>query len=106
MSKHKSGPVNEDTPWRAEGLKVYSASDVEVATVSRDPDIEDYREQRAHGEARARRIAAAPEMLNALIGNVDMLHRIKRELANPMPEVEHALNVALAAIAKAEGRDK
>lgn len=49
-------------------------------------------------------IAAAPEMLNALISNVDMLHRIKRELANPMPEVEHALNVALAAIAKVEGR--
>lgn len=82
--------------WKAEGLRVYTADGIEVALITRDANIDDYKAQRAEAEARAALIASAPELLQSVW---DLLRLAQSRVAGD-PAISRALDV----IAKAEGR--
>lgn len=94
MSKHTPGP------WKVEktstGNNITSYLLPYVAAVS-----DGLRARNGEGDANARLIAAAPELLDALRIMVGTSQNLNLDLN---AKIEGALKIAIAAIAKAEGK--
>jgi hypothetical protein len=83
--------------WGAEGLMV-SQGEIEIARIQKDPNIEDWKEQRADANQKAALIAAAPDMYEALKFARDVLgHMVPKYGTQTLARLD-------TAIAKAEGR--
>lgn len=93
-----------DGPWRTNGLRIEygpTGHGWQIAQVNRD--VHDH-----EGLANARLIAAAPELLAALVGLIELIERTpdrSPRFAIAWSAIEPLVTEARAAINKAEGRN-
>jgi len=85
--------------WSAEGHMVIDENQTVIAHCNWQPDGLSNADQAREGVRRAKLIAAAPDMLEALEGLNDLLTADLNTLENWQPEID----AALAAQAKAKG---
>ena len=108
MSQHTPGPYSvgqygtlDDTGNKVEQLAIYGADGVKIAVV--ETWLGD--QERAESEANAHLIAAAPELFEALLAlGQATAPFISVAIGSRNRNVQAAINLANAAIRKAEGR--